>query len=73
MATFISILEWIGVQVLNYLLAYFTKKVEQKVEDIKRDEERGEINEANTKAYEDANDRAARIKAALHLLNRDTP
>lgn len=65
-----SILIWIAEKVLNYLLGRATDAVIEHEKEVARDKERGEINDANTKAYEEANDRAARIKAATDLLNR---
>lgn len=70
MAWLTSILTWIAGQVLRYLLGLVTDQVIKKAEEVKRDQERGEINEANVKAYEESNDRLDRIKRAGELLNR---
>lgn len=65
-----GILEWLIGWLLNWLLGKATTAIEKKTIEIARDKERGETNDANVKAYEEANDRAARIKAAQDLLNR---
>lgn len=61
-----SILTWVATFVLNYLMKYLTKKIEQHEDNI----ERGKVNETNTKKYEDAKDRAERVRAGLDLINR---
>lgn len=70
MAFLTTILEWIAGQILAYLLGKATSAIEQKAADVERDKARGEVNDANVKAYEEANDRADRIRAATDLLNR---
>lgn len=61
---------WLVEQVLSYFLGKATKAIEDHAADVARDKARGEINDTNTKAYEDAVDRASSIKAATDLLNR---
>ena len=66
----VSILEWLASWILNYLASLATTAIKDTVDDMKRDKERGEINDANVKAYEDAVSRKDRVEAALSLLNR---
>lgn len=61
---------WIAGQILNYLLGKASDAIQTAAQQIADDKARGEINDANVKAYEDANDRASRIKSSLDLLNR---
>ena len=70
MAFLESILMWLVGQVLNYFLGKATQAIQDHAADVARDKERGEINDANVKAYEEAKDRADSIKAATDLLNR---
>ncbi len=65
-----SILMWLVEKILSYFLGRATQAVIDHEADVARDKERGEINDANTKKYEDAVSRADRIKAATDLLNR---
>lgn len=62
--------EWLAGWLLNWLLSRLTKRAVETAEQVKLDHERGEINDANVKAYEEANERADRIRAAGRLLNR---
>lgn len=68
-----TILTWIVNAILNWLLSKAVAAVSQYEAQVADDKKRGEINDANTKAYEDAVDRQARIDAALVLLNRTSP
>lgn len=70
---FQAILMWLAERILNYLLGRATDAVIEKAKEVERDKERGETNEANVKAYEEALDRQARRRAALDLLNRSRP
>lgn len=65
-----GILSWILEKVLAFLLGKATAAVTQAVDDLAEAKKRGEINEANIKAYEEAKDRADRIRSATALLNR---
>lgn len=67
---FESILIWLAERILNYLLGRAVEAAQDKVKEIERDKERGEINEANVKAYEEAADRESRRREAVNLLNR---
>lgn len=62
---------WIAGKILNYLLGRAVDATKEKLQEIERDKERGETNEANVKAYEEAQDRESRRKAAIDLLNRN--
>lgn len=64
---------WLAEKVLNYLLGRASEAVQTKLKDVQQDKERGEVNEANVRAYQDAVDREARRKAALYLVNRTRP
>ncbi len=64
---------WLVEQILSYLLKLAVKSIETTVNQIEEDKKRGQVNEANQKAYEEAQDRASRIQAALNLLDRSTP
>ncbi len=70
-------LEGIGAWLLKQLLQYLTNLAVAEVKRIQVEnalaKERGETNEANSKAYEEAVDRVARRQAALDLLNRTRP
>lgn len=66
-----SILSWILEKILAFLLGKAVSAAEDKFQEIQTDKERGEVNDANTKAYEAAVDRKDRIDAALGLLNRE--
>ncbi len=68
-----ALLEWFAGWVLKYLADLATKEVKAKLADMAEDKARGVTNEANVKAYEDAIGREARRKAALDLLDRNTP
>lgn len=65
-----SILAWIAEKILKYLLNLAAVKLEETAADLKQDQERKVTNDANIKAYNEANTRADRIKAATDLLNR---
>ncbi len=69
MAVLDSILAWLAGWILNYLLGKAVAATKDAAADLKRDEERGVINEANVKAYNGATTRADRIRAATDLLN----
>lgn len=68
-----SILAWFAQAILNYLLGRAIQSVVDYEAIQKQDAERGKINDANTKAYEDAKTRADKIKASIALLNRESP
>lgn len=72
-AFFVGIAEWILEQVLSFLYSKAQGSIEQAIQQAAKDREQGVVNDANTKAYEEATDRAARIKAAVDLLNRLPP
>ncbi len=63
-------LNWLAGYIVSWLLSLLAKKVASHAADIIQDKERGEVNEANTKKYEDAVTEEERIRAALDLLNR---
>ncbi len=65
-----SIGVWIAQQVVKYLLGIAVLEVQKWKDQVELDKERGETNNANSKAYEEAVDRATRRQAALNLLNR---
>lgn len=65
-----AILTWLAGKILKYLLGLITTKIEEHAAQVVEDKRRGVVNDANVKAYEEAKDRAARIKAATDLLNR---
>lgn len=65
-----TILEWIVGFILKYLLGKAEKAAGNAAADYARDKEREQINEKNVKAYEEAVDRAAKIRAATDLVNR---
>lgn len=62
-------LVWLLTQILNYLLGIATQAVETYAAQVELDKQRGDINDANVKAYEAASDRKSRVDAALSLLN----
>ncbi len=62
-------LMWLLTKLLEILVGKATDAINKAVSDMKRDKERGEVNEANVKAYQDAVDRKSRIDAATSLLN----
>jgi hypothetical protein len=64
-----AILSWFLKKVLEVLLSRLVAFVQERAEEIKRDKERGAVNEANQKAYDEAVDRLDRIKRAGELLN----
>lgn len=70
-----SFLEGIGAWLLKQLLAWLfnlaTNAIQKHEDQVLEDKKRGEINDKNVKAYEEAQDRASRIAAALKLLNRE--
>lgn len=68
-----AFLEWMAGYVLSWLLNLLEKKIENAAADAATDKARGETNDKNVKAYEDAQSRKDRIAAALKLLNRDAP
>lgn len=55
--------------ILDYLLGKATQAVAKELDQMAEDKKRGTINEANIKAYQDAKDREASIRAATALLN----
>ena len=61
---------WLVTFLLEYLSGKATAFIEEKAAVLRRDSERGEINEANHKAYNEALTRAERIRDAENLLNR---
>lgn len=65
-----SILTWILGWILKYLADKTTAAVIDKLQDVERDKQREQVNEANVKAYDEAVARADRIRAATDLLNR---
>lgn len=69
-----SFLEGIGAWILEVILKWLfnlaTNAVQNYEDQVAEDKRRGEINDANVKAYEEARDRASRIAAATKLLNR---
>lgn len=66
-----TILSFIVTKVLEWLLRTLKVEVEEHLADLAEQKRRGEINEANVKAYEAADERKKRIEAALNLLNRN--
>lgn len=65
-----GIAAWFMKKLLDYLLNRAIVEVNAKLAQMKLDQQRGEINEKNVKAYEEASDRRGKIDAALDLLNR---
>ncbi len=65
-----SILTWLAGKILNYLLGRAVDAAVAKAKDIEREQARGEINDANVKAYEEATTEKERLEASLSLLNR---
>lgn len=65
-----DILAWLVEKILIYLLNRAASAVTDAAKDMERDKERGEINDENVKAYEEANERKERIHLSLDLLNR---
>lgn len=61
---------WLLEKLLNYFLGKVTVAIEDHVQQMAEDKRRGEVNDKNVKAYEEAVDRRSRINAALALLNR---
>lgn len=57
----------------NFLLERLIAAAQAKFEQVQEERARDRINEANTKAYEEATDEVSRRKAALDLLNRRAP
>jgi hypothetical protein len=60
-------------KLLEVLIGKATDAISQYADKIAQDQERGEVNEANQKAYAEAVDRADRIKRAGELLNGMKP
>lgn len=54
----------------NFFLERLIAAAQAKFEQVQKDRTSDRINEANTKAYEEAADEVSRRKAALDLLNR---
>lgn len=71
MTIFESILLWIAERTLAWLFNLGLNAVQKYEDQVAEDKKRGEINDANVKAYEAAKDRQSRIAAATRLLNRD--
>lgn len=67
----LQILEWLLGLILGQLLTKAQKAVSDAIVDMVNDKARQVKNEANIKAYEEAKDREARIRAAQALLNGD--
>lgn len=61
----LSLAKWF----VGYLVNAAVDAFEQRRQQLEEDRRKGEINDANIKAYEDAKDSAARRQAALDLLN----
>lgn len=66
-----GILSWLLEKILAFLLGKATTAVTQAVDDMVRDKARGQINEENVRAYEEAYDRKQKVESALKLLNRE--
>lgn len=69
----ITILEWLAGWILKYLADKASAAVTQAAKDVKLDNERQVINDANVKRYEEATARKDRVDSALLLLNRESP
>lgn len=69
----IAILEWLAGWILKYLADKASAAVTQAAKDVKLDNERQVINDANVKRYEEATTRKDRVDSALLLLNRESP
>lgn len=65
-----TIITWIATKVLEWLLRLVKTSVEEYLAELAEQRKRGEINEANVKAYEEAKSRQGRIEEALRLLDR---
>lgn len=68
-----AILSWLLGALLNWLAGRIAVTVEEHAADMAEQERLGRINEATLKAYQEAKDRADRIKAATDLLNGTPP
>lgn len=71
-AVILQILEWLLGLIIGQLLKTATSEVSKAVERLIEDRARQKVNEENMKAYEEAKDREARIRAAQALLNGDS-
>lgn len=70
MSTFLT---WLLNAILTWLAAQAAKAAAERAAQLAEDRRRGQTNETNLKAYEEATDRAERIAAATALLNGDPP
>lgn len=68
-----TILEFLAGKLLDWLLGLLKTQVQNTAQDMAKDKERGEINDANVKAYEAAKSRQEQVDAALAVLNRTRP
>lgn len=66
-----TFLDWVAGFILQWLLEKAQAAVKDAADQVATDKERGEINAANIKAYEDAKNRAEARAAALDLINRN--
>lgn len=64
------ILEWLAGWLLNYLLGKAISETKIKLDQLQLDKERGQINDENVAAYNEAKTREERRRDALLLLNR---
>lgn len=67
-----AILAWLVKAILDWLLNRTVKEGAALIAKAKLDAERGHIDDANLKKYDEASSRAERVKAALALLNGDS-
>lgn len=64
-----GVLAWLLKQILAYLASRAESAVQGHLDQNKQDQANGKIDDDNLKKYQDAKDRADRIRAAVDLLN----
>lgn len=68
-----TILTWLAGWILKNLASRFESAIQDHLAAMELAKKRKEANEHNVAAYEEAKDRASRIRAAEALLNRSGP
>lgn len=68
-----AFLAWLVKLILEYLAGKAATAIQDHVTELERDKAAGIVDSKNIQAYEQARDRAERIKAATELLNGDNP
>lgn len=61
--------DWLFKAFANWLLGIATKELKKRYAQMRKDIERGKVNEKNAKRYQDAQVRLERVRAAQDLLN----